>query len=175
MDDSYEDMGGYTKPELTQQSSRKEFFYSFMTPSLIQQIVYCSNTYAELRRQNTERTPHSRKWGDPISVNEIHTFLALVMLQGIVKKRRLVDYWETDELTETPAFGRVMSRNRFQYILSSLHFFDTSAAANRDPNITKDLMRRIRLVFDTLRLKFKDAFLPTRIWIKSSSHRAAQT
>ena len=109
-----------------------------MTTYLTQQIVSCSNKYAESRRENTVRTPHSRKWGDPITVSEMLTFLALVMLQGIVKKRKLSDYWETDELTETPAFGRIMSRNRFQYILSSLHFFDTSAAANRDPNIIRD-------------------------------------
>ena len=86
MDQSYEDISGCTNPELTQNSSRIEFWRSFMTPSLTQQIVSCSNTYAEFRRQNTVRTPHSRKWGDPISVNEMHTFLALVMLQGIVKK-----------------------------------------------------------------------------------------
>ena len=86
MDESYEDMGGCTKPELTKQSSRKEFFYSFMTSYLIQQIVSCSNKYAESRRENTVRTPHSRKWGDPITVSEMLTFLALVMLQEIVKK-----------------------------------------------------------------------------------------
>ena len=81
------------------------------------------------------------------------------MLMGVVSKRRLADYWEEDTLTQTPFFGTAMPRNRFQFIMSSLHFFDTSDITN-DPNICKDKMRRIRLVFDTLRLQFGAVFHP---------------
>ena len=58
----------------------------------------------------------------------------------------------------TPIFGRVMSHNRFQHILSCLHFFD-----RLDPgNVNNHKIRRIRYVFDHCRQAFAELFHPYR-------------
>ncbi|CAL4131895.1 unnamed protein product, partial [Meganyctiphanes norvegica] len=103
--------------------------------------------------------PNSRMYGKNVTVPEFYSFLAMVILMGIVKKKKAADYWSEDPIILTPFFSKVMSKNRWQYIMSSLHFFDTLDPANVS-NIDK--MRRIRLVFDYLRRKFTSNFRPYR-------------
>ena len=53
-------------------------------------------------------------------------FFALILLVGHVRKDHINDYWSTDPYLETPIFSKVMSRNRFQQILQSLHFHNNN-------------------------------------------------
>ena len=41
-------------------------------------------------------------------------------------KPKLEDYWSMDEVVETPFFGTIMSRNRFELILKILHAADNT-------------------------------------------------
>ena len=49
-------------------------------------------------------------------------FFGLTVLMGIVKKPTFESYWSEQECIETPFFRKYMSRNRFQNILTHLHF-----------------------------------------------------
>ena len=49
-------------------------------------------------------------------------FFGLTVLMGIVKKPTFESYWSEEECIETPFFRKYMSRNRFQNILTHLHF-----------------------------------------------------
>lgn len=150
---------GCTRPELTPDSPRIAFFKNFFDVALVTNIVIQSNLYASFLRGGRVQTPHSRMFQADVSVDEMYSFLGLVLLMGIIKKNRLEDYWTTDPMVSTPFFGRVMSRNRFQAILGSLHFFNALDPATR---ASTDKMRRIRMVFDYLKDRFLSSFYPYR-------------
>ena len=40
---------------------------------------------------------------------------------GIVKKSQIAKYWSGNVLTETPYFGKTMTRNQFLLIMKNLH------------------------------------------------------
>ena len=52
----------------------------------------------------------------------VHVLLCMSM--ALVKKQKI--YWSTDFLLSTPAFGKLMSRDRFLLLLHHLHFYDNS-------------------------------------------------
>jgi len=55
-------------------------------------------------------------------MQEFKSFLACLILMGLVGKTQINEYWEIDKLTHTPSFHHIMSRNRFKQILEFLHF-----------------------------------------------------
>ncbi len=59
-------------------------------------------------------------------VEEFYVFLGVVIMMGIVEKPHMNQYWLIDPLLHIPIFGKAMTRNWFQAIPSSLHFFDTT-------------------------------------------------
>ena len=62
------------------------------------------------------------KWYDS-SVEDIKAYLALQIAMGLCQKPSLEDYWSTYWITFTD-FERVMPRNRFEILLTFLHFND---------------------------------------------------
>ena len=92
----------------------------------------------------------------------MRVFLALSISMGLVRKKKLHSYWSTDPILNTPLYSQSMSRDRYQLILSNLHFFDMLKEENREPQIEKDKMRRIRLVFDHLRNVFPNVHYPSK-------------
>ncbi|KAI2645906.1 PiggyBac transposable element-derived protein 4 [Labeo rohita] len=58
-------------------------------------------------------------------------FLALHLCMGLVENAEIEDYWAEFWPTYTPGFGKVMSRNRFEIILSFLHFANNSEYVGR--------------------------------------------
>ena len=55
-----------------------------------------------------------------------------------------------------------MARDRYQYILSNLHFYDMLKRESKEAQYVKDKMRCIRLVFDHLRSSFSNAHNPSK-------------
>ena len=72
-------------------------------------------------------------WNDT-NLDEMKAFVALQIAIGLSNKNELEDYWETWWLTHAP-FSMVMSRNRFELILSFLHFADNNV--ERPKKLTK--------------------------------------
>ena len=98
-----------------------------MDDNIIEHIVQQTNLYAEqsiqCQQEQDKQQPHSRSraW-KPVTLVELKKFFGLLFLTGIIRKPTLQSYWSTDELISTPMFAKVMSRNRFELILSYLHF-----------------------------------------------------
>ena len=158
-----EDEAGCTHPDLSDSSSESSFFYNFITNELVDQIVECTNNYIYFRRAGKIQTPRGRIWDpNPITRGEMYVFLGLSISMGIVKKKKLHNYWSTDPIINTPLYSNTMNRDRYQFILSNLHFFDMLKTENREPQIERDRMRRIRLVFDHLRSAFSNAHNPSK-------------
>ena len=51
---------------------------------------------------------------------------------GLVSKKRMSEYWSTDEILEMPFFGKVMNRHRYFQILKVLHFVDNSSGSSAE-------------------------------------------
>jgi len=140
-----------SQESLTDQSTPLHFLKSFITENVIQGLLLQTNKYAnEIKATKPNALPN---W-TPVNVNEIWVFFALELLMGIVKKPSLKDYWSTDPLLHTPIFSNQISRNRYQYILRSLHFADNSAPNPSDklwklgvflPEIQKQFEIRVNL------------------------------
>ncbi|XP_041355399.1 piggyBac transposable element-derived protein 4-like [Gigantopelta aegis] len=80
---------------------------------------------------------------------------------GIVQKHELEAYWETHWLFDTPGFAKVMQRNRFELILSFLHFNDNSQHVPRGEE-GHDRLFKVRPVIDMVIPMFKDLFVPQK-------------
>jgi hypothetical protein len=141
--------------------SELDYFKLFFNDELIEIVVNETNKYAEQNQQNaTENHSHSLKWTDT-NPAEIHRFFALTLLMGHIEKDTFSDYWSTNELIETPIFGKIMSRDRYLHILKYLHFCDNTQAQpdKSDPNY--DRLWKMRNIFDLLNKSFKIAYDPT--------------
>ena len=138
-----------------------KFFELFMNDEILEYLVEQTNLYAEQsidsQTAKNEQLPHSRSraW-KPVNISEMKKFLGLMFLTGIVRKPTLEDYWSTDSMIETPIFGKVMSRNRFESILSYLHFNDNE---KRAPTCD-DRLYKVRPIIDHFIGKFKEMYNP---------------
>lgn len=91
----------------------------------------------------------------------MYSFIAIVLLKGVIKKSSVRKYWASDSLLATPIFGRLMSRNRFTAIMGNLHFTDSlQSHLDYQHALWKDPMERIRPVLEYLKVKFTAAFRP---------------
>ncbi len=92
-------------------------------------LVEQTNLYADHLIRDADLSAHSRlrAW-TPVTVDELKVFFALLIAMGLTRKTDLADYWSTDEVVETPLFGKHMSKNRFFAILSNLHLCDNETA-----------------------------------------------
>ncbi|KAI2644000.1 PiggyBac transposable element-derived protein 4 [Labeo rohita] len=129
-------------------------FKMFLTEDVVKEIVEETNRYAS-EIQEEETKGKMVKWA-PTSIPEMYTFLASIMLMGMVKKPSLRDYWSTDPMLLTPFFWSLFSQDRFLILLLCLHF------ANNTTEMFNDPLKKIRKVFSALTSSFRRNFLPYR-------------
>ena len=121
-------------------------------------LVDQTNLYAQqYLDSNDYMSPHARtrKW-KPTTHNEMRSFLGLCFLMGVDKKPSIAYYWSQIKLIGNTCFSAVMSRNRYQLILSSLHFADNSMFNANDPN--RDRIYKIRPVMEYLLERFQAVY-----------------
>ena len=90
-----------------------EFFYLLVTQTNLFAIQYKRNN----PHLPSPRHSQAQSWFDTTR-GEMKKFIALSLLMGIVRKTELSDYWSTNPLLQGSVFKSVMSRNRYQTILS---------------------------------------------------------
>lgn len=101
-----------------------------MKLSLQRLCIFCR--YAHACKQGVALRPHSRlsKWKDT-DAKELRQFLGILILMGIVHQPKMSDYWTKDsDIFGMKLISKTMSRNRFQALLSCLHFDDNSDEAS---------------------------------------------
>lgn len=138
-----------------------QFIEIFFDDNLIEMIASETNKYADksIRNSNLRRYSRARKW-EPTTKNEIKVFLALNILQGVVKKPEIEQYWSKRHSTSTPFFSKIMSYRRFQIIYSYLHFFDD---ANFDPKTHEcPKLQKIWPVIKHLNKLYQEIITPER-------------
>lgn len=147
---------GHNIPDLFENCSEYDCFQVFLGEQITSFIVSETNKFYKYVVEHKELIrPHSRlkQWTDT-DLQEIYRFFALNFLMARVKKLQIQEYWSTNPLIETPAFGKTMSRDRFLGIMSMLHFSDNNLP--RDD----DTLRKIRNIVDHARVTFKESFTP---------------
>ncbi|XP_018367242.1 PREDICTED: piggyBac transposable element-derived protein 4-like, partial [Trachymyrmex cornetzi] len=89
---------------------------------------------------------------DSITMDELYTFQALLILMGIVKKPEIKMYWCKDPMLETPFFSKCMTLVRFQNILAMMHFSPETDS--------QDKLYKIRPVVEYLKDRFQSIYRP---------------
>ncbi|CAF1325070.1 unnamed protein product [Adineta steineri] len=136
--------------------TRIEFWNYIFPTNLVQSIVYETNCYAESICNNSnvrQRFSRLNKW-EPTNTEEFNVFIALLILQGIIRKPELRMYFTTDELLATPIFSKIITADRFQILLRMLHFENDQGPDNS--------LKKIWPVVEALRNSFKKLYRPGR-------------
>jgi len=154
-----------------------------LTDEDLQLVAEETNRYASQYFQSHPTDtlpPHSRlrAWTDT-DAEELKLFFALFVAMGLVSKHKLANYWTTDEVSVTPFFGSVMTRNRFELILKFLHAADNSKATARGQD-GYDPLYRIRVLHDRYLNRSRSVYIPkcelsldeaTMLWKGNVSYR----
>ena len=83
----------------------------------------------------------------------------MITLMGLIFKLRLSQYWSTDELLRTPAFGEAFSRDRFKNLLTCLHLNNNETGLHHGDE-GFDPLRKIRPIYVVLSSRFRTIFTP---------------
>ena len=137
---------------VNEHSTSLTIFEHFFDENLMQLIVYETNKY---QKQNKIGERNKMKSWYDASIAEMYCFFGIIILTGMIGKRRIRDYWSTDPLLHTPFFRQIFSRNRFYDLLRCIHFND-----NRKNDKTR--LYKIQPVVDVLRKKFRFCTYPTK-------------
>lgn len=94
-----------------------QFFRLFFTVGLITAIIHATNAYG--------RDKYGTHWLADVTLEDFETFLAITIYFGLVKipVRRLA--WSQKSKFYLPWVANLMSRSRFEQILTSLHIVET--------------------------------------------------
>ncbi|KAI8770448.1 piggyBac transposable element-derived protein 3 [Biomphalaria glabrata] len=107
-------------PENYEVQSPMHYFKNFLTDDMLELIVKFTNEYSV------------EKSGKSIDTNkkEIHQIIGMFLRMGLAKMPGVKCYWEAD--TRYDPVAGVMSRNRFQSLLSNLHFVNNNLTTNEE-------------------------------------------
>eukprot|EP00117_Sycon_ciliatum_P002306 scpid50910/ scgid2388/ PiggyBac transposable element-derived protein 4 len=144
--------------------SPADCFATMFTDEAVDIAVTQTNLYAQRKLEALgAHFPSSRmrKWHD-ISSREMKVFFVLLLAMSIVEQPALADHWTTDWLYQTPGFAKVMSRNRFQLILSCLHFVDNTTIEYDEHGRYRDPLAKIGKFLDIIVKRFRLSYYPKR-------------
>ena len=139
----------------------EDFFKLYITEEMIDHLVVQTNLYARqfLDKEKDNLKPHSRvhEW-KPTDRAEMLTFLAILILMGIVHKPRLPMSWSTDSILVTPIFNLVMRRDRFLLVVRFICFADNTKYNPADPD--RDKLYKIREVINMIKYRCGKVYSP---------------
>ena len=100
---------------------------------MYEHIARETNRYADEVIEGRVLGPKSRlrDW-TKTNPGEIKSFIGLRIAMGLCEKPTLDDYWSEWWVTQTPAFSKVMLRNRFKLLCSFIHFVDNATRLDKD-------------------------------------------
>ena len=103
-----------------------KFFMQMFDEDLFQHIVDHTNLYVS---QMPARSPHYSWYYTTLP--EMKAFVGVLLLMGIHQLPCIADYWSTHKYLEVASIAAVFPANRFNHLLTSIHFNDNSAARPR--------------------------------------------
>jgi len=107
---------------LDEEATPLQILKYFWGDDVVLDICRETNRYADSIKANNNRA--LKNW-IPMTPDNFWRFMGLSTLMGLVKKTAIRDYWTTDEMTATPFFHKVMSRDRSAELsIDWLNFYD---------------------------------------------------
>ena len=106
-----------------------QYFRKFVTDGMLENIVENTNLYSVQKSDKSVNT----------SKKEVEQVLGMFLHMGLMKAASVRQYWECE--TSYPPVSDVMSRNRFQLLLTKLHFVNNLTVSDDDK---KDKLWKIR-------------------------------
>ena len=94
-----------------------------------------------------------------LNASNIKIFVAHLTVIGLVKKTNMAKYWRTNSLTRTPFFGKILSRNTFQYIPWNLHISDNNTDYPHE-NLNHDPSHKVRPFIQMCERTFQLVYRP---------------
>ena len=137
---------------LTRFSSPMCFYELFVNDSIINHIHQQTQLYNEWRKLNS-----STRTVKDIEIQEIKIVIGIVLQMGIVKLPNRRMYWAPD--TRNELIAENMTRNRFDEIVSVLHFNDNTTMPDRD-SVLFNKCHKIQPLIDHFRNIFRQHVLP---------------
>ena len=117
--------------------SPTSFFELFFDEEVVELIITQSNLYAAQNGKSTR-----------IDAEELKLLLAIIIVSGYIPLPRRRMYWEDREDSKNAAVASTMTRNRFDELLSIIHF------SNNETLDKNDKMAKIRPLLSMLNERF---------------------
>jgi hypothetical protein len=146
----------------TPDSAENEIFSYFFSSEVWDLLVKETNRYAKDYLETANLLPNARatQWEEQ-TINDLKAFVALIILQGIVKMANYELYWTSKFLIKCPGIQSIMPRNKFELILQFLHLNNnTTAFPPEHPN--HDRLHKSQPLFVHLVDRWKSAYHPSR-------------
>ena len=125
----------FTGPEIAAPTNQEletplGYFRQFVTDEMLNNLVEQTNIYS------------AQKYGHSINTTkkELEQMIGINFYMGLIRMEGARQYWETDIHCDLVA--NVMSRNRFQLFVRTLHFVDNMRISEDEKK--EDKLRRIR-------------------------------
>ena len=136
--------------EVTSLRTPLEYFRQFVSDDMIQSLITNTNEY----RHQTKGTSLNT------TTKEIEKMVGMYLKMGLARMPGHRMYWETD--TRYPPVADVMSRNRFQALLSSLHVVNNLTVPETEK---KDKLWKLRPWLDSFREKCLQVIPEEHNWV----------
>lgn len=133
-----------------------DFYALLVTEHVLNKIVMYTNAYAINKvslSNEASKAARIRGWF-PTNLAEIKRFFGLILYMGIVRLPKISDYWTKDKIMGQQFPRTIMSRNRFELLLSMLHF------SQRDEENTTDRLHRVKELLEIMNENFKKNYTP---------------
>jgi hypothetical protein len=133
-------------------SSPYEIYSYFLNDCLLQYISEETNKYAgQLIRKGVSRKARLNDWKDTNS-DELRHFFGIIIWMGLTNYPSIESYWSTKKIYRN-GISQVMSRNRFQLLLKTIHFSDNEVT-------TTDRLCKITPLLTKLQELYKSCVVP---------------
>ena len=141
-----------------------DVFSQFITDTVVENIVEETNQYAAPNLETMgDKFPQSRmrSWRG-VTVQGVLVFSILLLGMGTFQQCEMTDHWTDHGLFTAPGFAQVMSRNRFQLLVSCVHFVDNTTVERGDNGSSLDALFKIRKFIDAVITNFCTKYTPSR-------------
>ena len=151
----------------------EDFFNLMFDTHMFETIADETNQYARSQIRNFTQGrdpiqqmvhPHNKKynylyqWKD-VNSSDIKIFMAHIIFMSLDKKSPVHSYWSRNSLSHMPFFGKYLTRNKFQNILSHLHL--NNITDNPPPGCPgHDTLAQLRNIITMVQNNFKRVYIP---------------
>ena len=137
------------------------FFELYFDDALINLIVQQTNLYAQQviaeKDGRLKKRSRMKEWKET-DADEIKLYLAMLLLQGIVRKPKETLYFSKKSSLNTPFFRRIFSCDRFLLLSKFLHF--TNNDDTEDVSSVSQKLVKLWPVLQHIKNKFSSVYVP---------------